>query len=291
MHNSHSDKFLMTLWNVLDKESMIVKTQKIRLNEILKTQWKGIDFQIPLLSDFSIDKVSFFSDIRYRIQLLHLLNIIFNQALGAILRIVEVLLIYYPNSSQCHEMFQDANDSTIRFIIAENLLGSLLPVIPLCDFSLDVDLIIYSSMKSILSLTGLTTAEIQEKLSLFGIHASVEEISQKLESSLGKSGANYIHQHFSESDSPLWKLTENFSLSEKSKRKYVSNIAPLINWAVSTWRSLYNIRELDTPILDDYPQANGLRQVVARAATQGFSAASEVVQNLEAYYQYLAKNI
>ena len=67
MNAQMEDKFLDTLWEVLTKEAMIVKGQKIRLKEILFLNWKEFDFGISPIDDFVIEKEPFYSNIEYRI--------------------------------------------------------------------------------------------------------------------------------------------------------------------------------------------------------------------------------
>ena len=293
MSTQTEDKFLNTLWEVLSKEAMIIKTQKIRIREILALHWKGFDFGIVPLDDFIIEKGAFYSNIEYRIQILGQLNSIFFQTKEAIVRIVEILVVYYPDSENCADTFAGEDQVErldildIRYAIAEKLLGSLLPIIKWCQFHLDMDLLIFGTMKPILTLTGLTTSEIHEKLLSYGKNFSLEDVSNFLSSYQKERSNSFLLGVKTEDGEILWRLQRGWALTEKNQHVFDSTVGPIINWAISSWRSMYNLRELDTPIPDTYPQASGLREVVSRAATQGFYPASDVITNLIQYYQFI----
>ncbi|MHA1619847.1 MAG: hypothetical protein ACTSVZ_11245 [Promethearchaeota archaeon] len=286
MNAQMEDKFLNTLWEVLAKEAMIVKTQKIRLKEILILNWKEFDFGISPLDDFVIERERFYSNIEYRIQILSQLNAIFLQTKDAIVRIVEILT-YYPDSEKCSDTFAGENIANIRYTIAERLLGSLLPIIKWCPFQLDLDLLIFGTMKPILKLAGLTTGEIHEKLLSYGKSFSLDEVSSFLSLNQGD-GPNLLLNGFKNDEGEInWTIKRSWTLSEENIHIFDSKVGPIINWAIGSWRSMYNLRELDTPIPDSYSQAQGLREVLSRAATQGFHSASDVITNLIQYYRFI----
>ncbi|MHA1675191.1 MAG: hypothetical protein ACTSYI_16390 [Promethearchaeota archaeon] len=296
MNAQMEDKFLNTMWEVLSKEAMIIKTQKIRLKELLTINWKGFDFGIAPLDDFTLEKVPFYSDIEYRIQILSQLNSIFFQTKDAIVRIVEILVVYYPDSENCANTFsgkdqvekeEKSSKLDIRYTIAEKFIGSLLPIIKWCSFHIDLDLLIFGTMKPILTLTGLTTSEIHEKLLTYGKSYSLDEVSTFLSSYQDKDLNSFLKGAKTDDGEINWTLQRSWELSEKSQNIFDSTVGPIINWAIGSWRSMYNLRELDTPIPDNYPQASGLREVLSRAATQGFHSASDVITNLIQYYKFI----
>ncbi|MCF2139771.1 MAG: hypothetical protein K9W44_06935 [Candidatus Lokiarchaeota archaeon] len=283
-----SDKFLIVLWNLIEKEATIIKTQKIRLHEILILHWKDYDFQIPEIDDFLPDKVAFFSDLLYRKNLLHQLAQIFTQSLQAILRIVEILLIYYPESQDFKNTFSFKNNHFIVYKIASDMIGSLLPILSFCQTPIKKDLVLIGAFKSELKITGLTVDEIQEKLIRYGLQYQQAEINEVFRKIQEDSKFLSISSSLTDEGIQFWKITDEIPLSQEISNKYIKKISPLINWVVNTWRSLYNIRELHMPIPSDYPEAEGLQKVVNLASKQGFTASLEVIENLSAYYQYIA---
>ncbi len=286
MNAQMEDKFLNTLWEVLSKEAMIIKGQKIRLKEILFLNWKEFDFGISPIDDFVIEKVPFYSNIEYRIQILGQLNTIFLQTKDAIVRIVEIMT-FYPVSEKCANTFSGESIINVRYTIAERLIGSLLPIIKWCPFQLDIDLLIFGTMKPILKLAGLTTSEIHEKLLSYGKSYSLDEVSAFLSSYQDQDPNSYLKGAKTDDGEINWTLQRAWTLSEKCQSVFDSTVGPIINWAIGSWRSMYNLRELDTPIPDNYPQALGLREVLSRAATQGFRSASDVITNLIQYYRFI----
>ncbi|WP_457558256.1 hypothetical protein [Candidatus Harpocratesius sp.] len=284
-----SDKFLIVLWNLIEKEATIIKTQKIRLHEILILHWKDYDFQIPEIDDFLPDKVAFFSDLLYRKNLLHQLAQIFTQSLQAILRIVEILLIYYTESQDFKNTFSFKNSDFIIYKIASDMIGSLLPILSFCQTPIKKDLVLIGAFKSELKITGLSVEEIQEKLLHYGLQYHQSEINETFRKIQENCKYLSISHSLTDEGIRIWKINNETPISQEILNKYTRKITPLVNWVINTWRSLYNIRELHMPIPPDYPEAEGLQKVVNLANKQGFNAALEVIENLSAYYKYIAE--
>ena len=65
---------------------------------------------------------------------------------------------------------------------------------------------------------------------------------------------------------------------------------PLVDWAIETWRTMFNIRELNTPVPDAYPEKQLVEHVVSHAATQGFTNAHFCFVQLKEYFQRVQGN-
>ena len=87
----------------------------------------------------------------------------------------------------------------------------------------------------------------------------------------------------------IYKFVKDFSLSENGQKIFNKKIKPLLEWTIALWRSLFNIRSLDTPIPIDYPHREFLEETVKRAATQGFLSAYNVMENIADYYELINK--
>lgn len=72
-------------------------------------------------------------------------------------------------------------------------------------------------------------------------------------------------------------------LSDEQQALVEKSLFPLVEWSINAWRTMFNVRELNTPIPNDYPDHEGLAHVVSHAATQGFTHAHFVFQELKKY--------
>ncbi|MHA1776547.1 MAG: hypothetical protein DRO88_11010 [Promethearchaeia archaeon] len=288
MQKTHkSPNFKDTLWKLIEKEAHIIKTQKFRLHEILLLQWKSYDFEFPEINDFFPKKALFYTNLSARVQILQELSNIFSQVIQVILRITEILLVFYPDSEDFHHTFPFENNRIIAYKMTEDLIGSVLPILNYLQNPIQLDMLIVGIFKSTLKLTGMTPLEIQTGLTTYNLHYSSEKIIEIMNNIKENSIWIQFEKCKSPENSTIWKIAAEKPIPNEFSKRYTKQILPLINWVVSTWRSLFNIRELYVPISDEYPQADGLRKAIAAATQQGFTAASNVIQNLVNYYQFL----
>ncbi len=87
-----------------------------------------------------------------------------------------------------------------------------------------------------------------------------------------------------------FRFIKEFTLTPDAQKLYDHKLKQVIEWMVGLWRTLYNVRSLDTPIPEEYPEKQFLEQVVSRAATQGFSNAYNIMENLADYFNHVIEN-
>lgn len=285
--SNQSKNFKDILWKLMEKEAHIIKTQKFRLREILVLHWNSYDFGLPEIKDFLPNKTSFYTKLSSRVEILKDLNEAFVQILNILIRITEILLIYYPDSEDFNNSFSFENNRVIAYKMTEDLLGSVLPLLNYLQNPIYVDMLIVGLYKSRLKVTGMTAEEIQSNLKSYNLQISSEAVIEIMNNLVETSKWIRFERKISPDNSIIWMISAEEPLSDEISKHYSKHILPLINWVVSTWRSLYNIRELYVPIPDNISHADMLRKAIAAAAQQGFTAASNVVQNLANYYQFL----
>jgi hypothetical protein len=86
-------------------------------------------------------------------------------------------------------------------------------------------------------------------------------------------------------DPALYLHVKKLELSADQERAVQSGFFPIVEWAIETWRTMFNIRELNTPIPDSYPRKDALSRIVSYAATQGYTYAHYCMSELKRYFQ------
>jgi len=186
------------------------------------------------------------------------------------------------------EDFINSDLVAAKLMISDILVGSLLQFIVLEKSSIPIPYIIIAKNKALMKIKALSIDRIVKDLKKNGFEVSNEYVSSVLNDmiELGYvSGENDL-----DTGQIVYKFVKDFSLSEASQIKFDKKIKPLLEWTISIWRSLFNIRSLDTPIPNDYPHRNFLEETVKRAATQGFLSAHNVLGNITKYYENILEN-
>ncbi|MFX1488559.1 MAG: hypothetical protein ACFFBI_05385, partial [Promethearchaeota archaeon] len=62
-------------------------------------------------------------------------------------------------------------------------------------------------------------------------------------------------------------------------------LAPIVDWPTGFWRSFYNVRELNVTPRDSFRHRDFLLTTLSKTATQGYSPAHYVFNNLIKYYE------
>lgn len=91
-------------------------------------------------------------------------------------------------------------------------------------------------------------------------------------------------------DAELYHYLEPLTLTTSQDEVFKSEFEALISWAVETWRTMFNIRELNTPIPEFYPQGKKLAKIVSYAATQGFTNAHFCFKEIKNYFMENSSN-
>jgi len=85
----------------------------------------------------------------------------------------------------------------------------------------------------------------------------------------------------------FYKWIKDYKLTPAGDAAYRKNILGIIEWAVELWRTMFNFRELDVVIPEDYKWKSYLEKTVSKAATQGFMNAYWIVKNITKYYEMI----
>jgi len=277
------DLFLSTLWDILSEQAVTIKTQMPRLNNMLKDHWGKLNVQIPDVRRITLEKQRFFTDLPYRIECIRNLQFAMNDGYFVIKALVDALYNIYIGENHISEDFNDLDSIPVSFLISEQFVGSLLQFIVMDKTPIPLGFFIVAKNKMIMKLKGRSAQQIKEDLEKNDFNVQIEEINSIFQQLLELGYINKIES--SNPNDPIFKFVKEFTLTAEGQALYQKKVKPLIEWAVELWRSLYNIRSIDTIIPDTYPFREFLLETVKRAATQGFATAINVIENIGNYYQ------
>ena len=281
--NKPLDNFLRTLIEVIGEQSATIKTQQPRLHRLIQESWSNLAIELPQIRPVEMDKTRFLADLPYRLEVVRSLQHAMNDGYFVIKAIVDALFNNYIQSGQVGQDFSEEDQIPVSFLISEILVGSLLQFVVMDKSPIPIGFIIIAKNKSMMKLKSLTISRITEDLARNSFNTSAEEVGQVLEEmcELG-----YIEKELdSKTGETAFKFVREFKLSPEGEKHFQKHVKPLLEWAVELWRSIYNIRSMDTPIPENYPHREFLQETVKRAATQGFASAYNVMENIGNYYQ------
>jgi hypothetical protein len=283
--SSSKDLFLPTLWDIISEQSTTIKTQMPRLKHLWQTFWAALTMNLPDIRIIQLDKKRFFSEIPYRLECIRTLEYAMTDGFYVIKAIIDALFHQYIDSDLIQDDFGEQDAIPVSFLISENLVGSLLQFIVLDKTPIPIGFLLIAKNKSIMKLKGRTASQLLDDLHKNGFQSTLDEISNVL---LEMQSLGYLAGEMDiELNEIRYKFIKDFTVSAPNEKKYQSKIKPLLEWAVELWRSLYNIRAIDTIIPDTYPYPEFLRETVARAATQGYMSAQNVIENIGNYYKMI----
>ena len=286
--NPPIDNFLRTLLEVIKEKSSNIKTQIPRLHKLWIQFWGNTQIELKPIRSVVIDDNRFISDLYYRIDVVRNLQHAMNDGFFVVKSIIEPIFNKYIDSDLISEDFSNDDLVAANLMISDILVGSLLQFIVIDRSLIPISYIIIAKNKALMKVKALPIDRIVDDLKKNGFEVSFEYVSSVLNDmiELGYvSGETVI-----DSDKIVYKFVKDFSLSEEGQKKFDKKIKPLLEWTIALWRSLFNIRALNTPIPEDYPHRNFLEETVKRAATQGFLSAHNVMENIANYYEILIEN-
>ncbi len=284
--NPPIDNFLRTLLEVVKEKSSNIKAQIPRLHKLWVQFWGETQIELKTIRSVVVDDKRFISDLKYRIEVVKNLQHAMNDGFFVVKSIVESIFNNYIDSDLISEDFSNTDLVAAKLMISDILVGSLLQFIVLEKSSIPIPFIIIAKNKALMKIKALSVSRIVNDLKKNGFEVSNEYVSSVLNDMIE---LGYISsQKVIDSDEIVYKFVKDFSLSEAGQRTFNQKIKPLLEWTIAIWRSLFNIRSLDTPIpQNNYPHHEFLEETVKRAATQGFTSAHNVMENIANYYEII----
>ena len=290
------DLFLLTLWKIIKKDKIFIQSQMRRFTKLWGQHLAEIEPAPHKIREIPILEEDFFESNQKKLIILRKLEISLVDGYYSVKSVVETLFVkYFQDSELFLNNFKESDRIPAKYIAAEALLGALLQFVSSEKELVPLKYIIVAKNRSMLKLKGLTDKKILLNVKPGGSELDrdkindvlaelvrlgyVERTAVKTDGAQNLEGARYFYK---------WK--KDLKLSPEGETFYNSFINPIINWTVQLWRSLYNIRELDVVIPENYKFRSFLMKTVAKAATQGFRSCYSVIKNIQKYYELVIED-
>lgn len=276
------EEFLIKLLDVVHKLSNIAKTQSYRL----KTKWdeylKPINKEPHLIRQITLDKKKFLNEIDYRIEVLKNVEQAFVDGFHSIKSILQILYESYFESDLFKIDFLPDDQLILKYLVAKKILGDLIQYNAIDHETVPIKYNIIARNYTVIKLKGQTDEEILNTLKKLNINDVGLDKLTKLMQEIRSDGIIYITR---KNNRNVYEIQKELELSKEGEIKYKNYLAPIVDWPTGFWRSFYNIRELNVSLDENCTHRDFLTKVLTKTATQGYSPAHYVIQNLIKYYK------
>ncbi len=263
--------------------------QHSRMVDLWKRHLTAFQVEYHPIRQFKFDKEDFASSPSARIDVLEQCENILVDAYWAIKMVAIALFQSIPPQLNEHvpAFSEDVDIEMFKLRLSEKFVNSLMAFFAAERDILSPDLFVYGKISTTLRVKkSMTLGEIATMFSKDGVEFTPYVIHGVMErfQALGLI-------EIDPSDNRIYKHVKRLELAPEQETAVQSRFFPLVEWAVETWRTVFNIRELNTPIPDTYPHKEALVNIVSYAATQGFTTAHFCIVEIKKYYQGIQSHV
>ena len=284
MTNVNEEVFLNKLYEVIFKLSIIAKTQSYRFKKEWDENLEPIKEKPHLVRQIPVEKERFLTDIDYRIKILNIVKLTFEDGVHSIKSLLNALYNSYFNDSDIFtSSFTEQDQITLKYLVAKEILGNLIQYNQLDHKTVPLKYNILARTYFLIKFKGQKDTEILENLKKINIQLKLSKLKKIMEEIISDGFINktkkgrYLYYH----------LQQELDLSEEGKKTFNQTIRPLVDWPTLFYRSYYNVRELNVTVDGDVKYPDYLNKVLLKAATQGYLACHYIFNNLVRYYEKL----
>lgn len=278
---SESDNFIRSLTYVMRNLRTCAVTQIPGLVDMWHERFGPTKVQPEDFTKFDMHKEKFQQDLEYRKEILAKVNAAQHSAYRIIRDSMIMLFQEYLRSPLFKDDFPSAADQKlVPFELAKLFLGTLREVVRLNRKAISIGYIIFAHQYYGFK-QGISLNKLKEKLRFAKIEVTDTQITKTLD---GLTKMGFIIKE-SDEDGGVYKLLQEPTLSPEGQRIFDKKLKTFVEKAVGIYRTIYDVRTLDTPIPESYPMRDYLAKTVQHAATQGYTSASQVVKFILEYYK------
>ncbi len=284
MTNVNEEVFLNKLYEVVYKLSTIAKTQSYRFKKEWDENLESLKEKPHLIRQIPREKERFLTDIDYRIKILNIVKLTFEDGVNSIKSLLNALYNSYFNDSDIFtSSFTEQDQITLKYLVAKEILGNLIQYNQLDHKTVPLKYNILARSYLLIKFKGQRDTEILENLKKINIDLKLSKLNKIMKEIISDGFLNktkkgrYLYYH----------LQQELDLSEEGKKTYNQTIRPLVDWPTLFYRSYYNVRELNVTVDGDVKYPEYLNKVLLKAATQGYLACHYIFNNLIKYYEKL----
>ncbi len=284
MTNVNEEVFLNKLYDVVYKLSTIAKTQSYRFKKEWDENFESLKEKPHLIRQIPREKERFLTDIDYRIKILNIVKLTFEDGVNSIKSLLNALYNSYFNDSDIFtSSFTEQDQITLKYLVAKEILGNLIQYNQLDHKTVPLKYNILARSYLLIKFKGQRDTEILENLKKINIDLKLSKLNKIMKEIISDGFLNktkkgrYLYYH----------LQQELDLSEEGKITFNQTIRPLVDWPTLFYRSYYNVRELNVTVDGDCKYPDYLNKVLLKAATQGYIACHYIFNNLVRYYEKL----
>lgn len=257
--------------------------QNSRMLELWKRHLLPYNVNHHAIRQYSFDKAEFIQFVSSRVEVLEACENILIDAYLAIKMIAIALFQAIPPQlpEQVPEFASDIDVEVFKLRIAEKFINSLMAFFAAEKDLVTPELFIYGKISTTIRVKkSMRLEEISAILGKDGVELSPYTINEAMQRFVDLGLINIDTEEPS-----LYLYAKKLELTPEQERSIQSGFFPIVEWAIETWRTIFNIRELNTPIPDSYPRKEALSRIVSYAATQGFTNARYCMSELKRFFQ------
>jgi hypothetical protein len=281
-------EFLEKLSDVVSKLISIARAQGSRFEKLWEDLFISIKADHHKMRDIKFIGEKFLKDIDYRIEILKSLEISQIDGFYCIKSILETLYNFYFDSDLYRNSFSKQDQLLLKYIVAREILGTLIQYNQLDHETVPLKYNIIGRNYLLIKLNGQKDVDILQNMAKLNINVELAQLNKTLDEVVSegiinktKSGNNFFYT-----------LNKELELTEAGKKQYNAiGLRQIVEWPTQFWRSFYNIRELNVTIDENAKYRDFLHQILAKSATQGFTAANYVFKNLIKYYEKIKEEL
>jgi hypothetical protein len=276
------DNFLRILLDVCKKTIQNGKIQNARMMDLWQKHLAKYNVEYQALRPHEFDANEFVASNENRIEVLAFCDEVLVDAYWAIKMVAIALFQEIPKQLPGNSTFSSPEDVVnFKLRIAEKFVNALINFFVAERSVLEPAEFVYGIISTFLRVKKMMRIEeIQETLSKDGADFSSDELTAIM-ATLEGTGILKTDP----ADPSLYRYAKKLELAKEQEDEIQKEFFPIVEWAIESWRTLFNIRELNTPIPESYPQRKVLEHVVSYAATQGFTPAQFCLGEIKKYYE------
>ena len=284
MTNVSEEVFLNKLYEVIFKLKIIAKTQSYRFKKEWDENLESLKEKPHLVRQIPVEKERFLTDIDYRIKILNIVKLTFEDGVHSIKSLLNALYNSYFNDSDIFtSSFTEQDQITLKYLVAKEILGNLIQYNQLDHKSVPLKYNILARTYFLIKFKGQKDTEILENLKKINIQLKLSKLKKIMEEIISDGFINKTKK----GRYLVYNLEQELDLSEAGKKTFNQTIRPLVDWPTLFYRSYYNVRELNVTVDGDFKYSDYLNKVLLKAATQGYLACHYIFNNLVRYYEKL----
>ena len=289
MTDASGESFLLRLYEVVYKFSIIAKTQSYRFKKKWDENFAYLDQTPNLIRQIPVVKEKFLNDIDYRIEILETLCLSYEDGFNLIKFLLDVLYNhYFKDSTQFKKDFSKKDQLILKYMVAKEILGNL---IEYNQHDHDTVPLKYNILARNYTMIKLKIkekdVEILESMKKIKIELELDDLKKLLDEIVEdgflnktKSGRYFYYD-----------LNSELILSDEAMLVYNQTIRSLVEWPTLFWRDYYNVRELNITVNTEVENNEYLNNILKKAATQGYVASHYVICNLAKYFRDIKKDL